>query len=608
MLTTEVLVVGGGTGGTAAAIQAARRGAKTILVSELPWLGGMLTAAGVAAPDGNELMAWQTGIWGAFLRELRQRQSGGLDNAWVSFFTYEPQVGAAIFADWVSALSNLQWIVGKVPRQVLREGDRILGVRFDDLTIHAQVTLDGTELGDLLALGDVPYRWGWEAQAQFDEPSAPQALKDPHDSLYPIVQRYPVQSPTWVVLMRDFGAGDEAPQILPADNYDPAQFEGVWEGYEPDAFLNYGRLPHNQFMLNWPQQGNDYGDNLHRLIQGKDAWTAWAEEAIAHSQNFAYFIQSALGSRYGLAVDAFPQLPGRLGGGALALMPYYRESRRLVGLTTVTESDILPRSGMPAAALPLNERGEMSAIAIGNYPNDHHYPGFEMPLAPKSMHWGGRWTGTPFTIPFEALIPQAVDGLLVCEKNISVSHIANGATRLQPVVLGIGQAAGMAAALCVEQQCEPRALSVGSLQTALLNEPIAPAAIVPLINNVPEHPEWQSRQLKFQARPQSFSSDQLPDLLADQNVTDLRPKTSMEALYQGVLKLTQIGQTWSGELYFRNGSSLKIVTLNPSIETACRQLQTPCEVAIQGIPNWFAGWIQVLKITPCLKDSENLRR
>ena len=69
-LNTEVLVVGGGTGGTAAAIQAARSGARVLLVSEWPWLGGMLTAAGVSAPDGNELAAFQTGLWGAFLREL----------------------------------------------------------------------------------------------------------------------------------------------------------------------------------------------------------------------------------------------------------------------------------------------------------------------------------------------------------------------------------------------------------------------------------------------------------------------------------------------------------------------------------------------------------
>ncbi len=77
ILTADVLVVGGGTGGTTAAIQAARRGAKTILVSEFPWLGGMLTAAGVSAPDGNEIISFQTGLWGEFLRELQHRQLGG---------------------------------------------------------------------------------------------------------------------------------------------------------------------------------------------------------------------------------------------------------------------------------------------------------------------------------------------------------------------------------------------------------------------------------------------------------------------------------------------------------------------------------------------------
>ncbi|MGC1247984.1 MAG: FAD-dependent oxidoreductase, partial [Spirulinaceae cyanobacterium] len=80
-LTTDILVVGGGTGGTAAAIQAARCGIKTVLVSEFSWLGGMLTSAGVCAPDGNELVPWQTGLWGAFLRELKARQKGGLANS-----------------------------------------------------------------------------------------------------------------------------------------------------------------------------------------------------------------------------------------------------------------------------------------------------------------------------------------------------------------------------------------------------------------------------------------------------------------------------------------------------------------------------------------------
>ena len=50
---TDVLVIGGGTAGTVAALSSGRMGVSTILLSEFPWLGGMLTSAGVSAVDGN---------------------------------------------------------------------------------------------------------------------------------------------------------------------------------------------------------------------------------------------------------------------------------------------------------------------------------------------------------------------------------------------------------------------------------------------------------------------------------------------------------------------------------------------------------------------------
>ncbi len=512
-ITADILVVGGGVGGTAAAIQAARRGTDltVVLVSELPWLGGMLTSAGVSAPDGNELAAFQTGLWGDFLKALRVQHPSGLDNGWVSFFTYNPAVGAQIFASWVTALPNLKWIKGERPREVLRKGKRIIGVQFDSLTVQAKITLDGTELGDVVALADVPCRWGWETRDRWQEPSAPVSLVDPSDPLYDITQRYPVQSPTWIVLMQEYGQ-IEAPLISkPPDLSPDSAFEGAWANYgDADtpagkACLNYGRLPDNQFMINWPHRGNDYGVGLNRLIESDASRTEYGQEAQWHSQSFARYIQAQLGRRYGLAQDVFPRNSAS-GGGAFALMPYYRESRRIKGMSTVCEGDILPVAGGQVAALPVNEWGEMSAIAFGNYPNDHHYPGFDMPLAPKAVRWGGRWTGTPFTLPYEALVPAAVDGLLACEKNISVSHIANGATRLQPVVLGIGQAAGMAAALCVERGCEPRDLGreVRLLQTALVTDPTAPAAVVPLFNLPPDHPDWISVQKHYLAHPGTY--------------------------------------------------------------------------------------------------------
>lgn len=482
----DVLVVGGGTGGTAAAICAARRGAKTILVSEQPWLGGMLTSAGVSAPDGNELEAFQTGLWGKFLRELQRRQPGGLNNSWVSFFSYHPRIGAEIFADWVQQLPNLHWIFGKVPLEVIRQADCVMGVRFTDFTVMAKMTLDATELGDLLPLAEIPFRWGWELQSEFGEFSAPVNYNF-------LTKKYPVQAPTWVVIMQDYG--ETVPEIPQAPNYNQGDFIGAWQGYTAEEFLHYGCLGRDLFMINWPICGNDYGHDLGRLVTGERAKHDFLQECRWHSQNFAHFIQAQLGSRYALAQQVFPTQKT-----AFALHPYYRESRRLVGLKTIVEQDILPVAGGVVAGL------QSDTCAIGNYANDHHYPGVKFQLQPKSIRWGGRWTGTPFTIPFRCLIPSQVDGLLVCEKNISVSHIANGATRLQPVVMGIGQAAGTAAAICVELGCSPRNLPNKVLQEALLQNP-SPTAIVPLLNLPPNHPDWLYWQMYYLNNPEEYPVD-----------------------------------------------------------------------------------------------------
>lgn len=496
----DVLVVGGGTGGTAAAIQAARRGARTVLVSEFSWLGGMLTTAGVSAPDGNELAALQTGLWGAFLRELQQHQPQGLEHSWVSFFAYTPGRGAAVLANWAQALPNLHWIRDRTAREVLKRHGTIAGVRFADCTVQAKITIDATELGDLLALAELSYRWGWEWQSEWAEPSAPVQANA-------LTQQYPVQAPTWVVVLRDFGEGVAAP-VIPASPLSPSpSFAETWQGYGPERFLNYGRLPDDRFMINWPQHGNDYGVDLQRLIESDAARQAFWQEASWHTQNYAHFLQTQLGQRYGLAEDTFPKSANGLGGAAFALQPYYRESRRLKGLVTIREQDILPTANGRVAALPLNESGWVESIALGNYANDHHYPGYDFLLKPKSIRWGGRWTGTPFTLPYRSLVAAETDGLLVCEKNISVSHIANGATRLQPVVLGIGQAAGMAAALCVEQNCQPRDLPVETLQMALLSDPIAPSALIPLFNLPPHHPDWLPWQRYYLNHPEAYPTD-----------------------------------------------------------------------------------------------------
>jgi hypothetical protein len=81
--------------------------------------------------------------------------------------------------------------------------------------------------------------------------------------------------------------------------------------------------------------------------------------------------------------------------------------------------------------------------------------------------FGERGIG-PFAIPLECLIPETLDGFLPAEKNFSQSRMVNGATRLQPHTLNIGQAVGAIAALAVKEGVQPRVVDPVKVQRVLL--------------------------------------------------------------------------------------------------------------------------------------------
>ena len=100
-LETEVLVIGGSTSGVAAELSSARQGVFTVLIEEGPWLGGMLTSAGVSGVDGNTKLP--SGIWGEFRDSLIQHYGNkkALQTGWVSNHLFEPSVGNRIFQNMV---------------------------------------------------------------------------------------------------------------------------------------------------------------------------------------------------------------------------------------------------------------------------------------------------------------------------------------------------------------------------------------------------------------------------------------------------------------------------------------------------------------------------
>lgn len=463
---TDVLVIGGTTSGTTAAIAAARQGVRTLVVEQTPMLGGMLTAQGVCATDGN--FDLPSGLWNEFREHLRQRYGGvgALWTGWVSTTLFEPHVADSVFKAMAAAEPTLDVVHGYRLTGILRRGREVTGAEFTDerggrLRVKARITIDATDLGEALPLSGTAYRLGMDARVETGEALAPERAVDI------------VQDLTLVAILKDFGPG--ADRTIPQpEGYDPAEFDGCYdlssEGvHNADRMLEYGRMPNGKYMINWPKQGNDINLNVVELPYAERV--AALEAARQKTLRFVYHIQHTLGYRHlGIANDEFDTPDG------LAYLPYHREGRRLNGVVRMTLDDITDRY-----ARPLYRTG----ISVGDYPVDHHrncrtdVPKIVFPPVPS------------FSVPLGALIPERTENLIVSDKAISVSNLVNGSTRLQPVVMLTGQAAGTLAALAVANDCTPREVPVREVQAALLAQK---AYIVPLYDLKPDDPDFATLQ------------------------------------------------------------------------------------------------------------------
>ena len=451
---TDVLVIGASASGIAAGIQSARMGVNTIITEPTTWLGGMITAAGVSAFDGNHSLP--SGLFGEF-REALHKVYGGpskVSTGWVSNTLFEPHVGDSIFKSMVLQTKGLTVKYQFQFLRVLKNNDTITGAVFVDeptnqqITIYARQVIDATELGDVLANAGVPYSLGMEASAATGE--------DVHVSETNDI----VQDITYVAILKDYGMGVDK-TIAKPKNYDPSEFDGACTDYyfntanpKPNVdaikMLNYGKLPNQKYMINWPNRGNDIYLNVVEM----DEANRQSELVKAKEQTlrFIYFIQHQLGFKnLGLADDEFPTHD------KLPLIPYHRESRRVKGLVRF---DVKHIAKPFESSIPLYRTG----IAVGDYPIDHHHK--KNIKAPQHLDF---YPVPSFNIPLGSLIPQHVSGLIIAEKSISVSNVVNGTTRLQAIALLIGQAAGTLAALSVQQNLDAQAIPVRKVQLGLLN-------------------------------------------------------------------------------------------------------------------------------------------
>lgn len=470
----QIVVVGGGASGVSAGVHAARMGISTVIIEESSWLGGMLTSAGVSAIDGNDMLP--SGFWGEFRDSLTQHYGSreALNTGWVSKVLFEPSVGNKIFNEITHNENNLIVYTQSFVTQVVREVDNwkiTVKTPEGEMVLYPKIVIDATELGDIAKLAGVKYDIGMESRHQTKEDIAPEEA----NSI--------IQDLTYVAVLKDYG---KDVTIDKPEGYDPSAFacacinplcispkekDRMWS---PEKMITYGKLPNNKYMINWPIEGNDYYlDLIEKTPEERN-------EAIKKAKNFTlqfiYFIQTELGmNTLALADDEFPTDDN------LPMIPYHRESRRIEGLTRFT----LPHITEPYSQ---EEKLYRTAVAVGDYPVDHHharYPDWEQ-LPNLYFH-----PIPSYGLPLGALIPKDVKGLIVAEKSISVSNIVNGTTRLQPVVLQIGQVAGTLAAIAIKQDKEIENISVRDVQKELL---AAGGYLLPYLDVKKTHPLFGALQ------------------------------------------------------------------------------------------------------------------
>jgi hypothetical protein len=516
-LVCDLLIVGGGTGGCAAALAACRAGKRVVMSEPCEWIGGQLTSQAVP-PDENRWIESHGGTasYLAFRRAVRHyyhehyplnaaaRHDPELNPGigWVSRLCAEPKVAHAVLNQLLApyASSGLLRILRFVtPLAVDTDGDRVRGVVLrslygePDVTVMAPYILDATELGDLLPLAGCEFVVGAESQDETGELHAKSGAAQPWN----------VQALTWCFAMGydpESGAAHTIPQ--PAGytqwrDYVP-QMDPPWPGklftwidYAPHllkprhnflfphehapelgrggiSYFAYRQIvgarhwdvvtqPHEVTIVNWAM--NDYIEA--DLMSADPAERQRAvDESRELSLSLLYWLQTEA-PNYTTGGQGYPGL--YLHGDAtgtndgLAQAPYIRESRRIRSRFTITEQHVgtLMRTGIDyVPGEPPDPR--LIGQRAETFTDSIGIGSYRIDLHPST---GGDnsidISSLPFQIPLGALIPVRLRNLLPACKNIGTTHITNGCYRLHPVEWNIGESAGILAAFCLDRNVEP---------------------------------------------------------------------------------------------------------------------------------------------------------
>ena len=528
----DLVVVGAGTGGVSAAIEAARLGMKVALVERTDWLGGQMTAAAVTSMDEGHKNR-DSGIYKEFIDKIKAHYGAlgkSIGTCYWSNGTYcfEPSVGRGILEEMVAAEgSAIDLYTRATITDVLSNGALVQGVKADvrvgnlvqPYVFHAVQTIDATEAGDVLAFGPAPYRLGRGTSY------APEPTSCIQEFTYTaVIRKYPGGLPAGFAINSPPPGYDEAVEdhfqsivapggahwvseahVYPVDWATHTGYRGMPDSTAPGSAQSSQPEQLSRTGVNW---ANDYPIDAGDLENGN--WQTVFCAGKLRTLQFLYYAQKVLGqSQWSIANDEgfgslfqlndnlCSNIPGNLKTleQNLPVHPYVREGRRLIGVKLLTAKEIYREAPCPGCA-PRALTTFPSSLAIADYAVDLHgcnsNADLELQFESEADVPPG-FQGGAFQVPFEVFVPAAVDGLLAAEKNISVTRLVNGAIRLQPSTMLTGQAAGAIAALAIDRGIQPRKLHPAVVQDHLVNQGCM-LAVWPFADVPRAHPAWADVQ------------------------------------------------------------------------------------------------------------------
>lgn len=420
----DVLVAGGGPAGVAAAISAARSGARTLLIEQRGFLGGMGTVALVPAfcPYSDGEKAVVRGIGLELLEQMKAecepefRERFGAELDWVPI---DPEVLKRVYDDAV-AESGAGVLLHTIASQTVMDADgrKIEGVVIVNKSgrslIKAKTVIDATGDADLAALAGAPFHKGGEA-GELQAATMCYLLAN-------------VDRKRFLKYLDESGDTDQihrAVQQAQADGKLPQGRDSVsglsWVA-DYLVGVNFGHV----FGID----GSRAEDLTRGAVEGRQLVLRQLEFFRAYVPGFEQAHLVSTGEQIGI-----------------------RETRRIVGDYVLTQEDFMNMVSFP------------DDIARNSYFIDIH-----MARSSGAMHIHHLPPGESHGVPYRCMLPVGLDNVWVAGRAASSDRVVQGSLRVMPNCFAMGQAAGMAAAMAAGTDSQSRKVDITALQRGLVQQ------------------------------------------------------------------------------------------------------------------------------------------